>query len=166
MLSPDEFEALFARKIDKSGECWLWTGASTKKGYGWTRLNGEMFYLHRLSYAAHVGALPHGKPCVLHTCDNPPCCRPAHLFPGTKGDNNQDSFYKGRLMPPRRGAVLSVDQVETIRTRYATGREFQRELASEFGVAQTTISQATRGGIWTRAAGAFTQHPPGSRRRA
>lgn len=153
-LSPAGFDALFAGRIDKARECWVWTGPCTKDGYGWTRLDGVTFYLHRLSYAAHVGEIELDKPYVLHSCDNPPCCRPKHLFLGTIADNNRDAFRKGRMRLPcvtgesNGAAVLTRDQVEMIRSRYVAGGVFQKQLADEFGVSQAAISKITRGEHW------------------
>lgn len=78
--------------------CWEWTGARTAYGYGilgrGTREDG-LIYAHRVSWELHNGSLPDGL-CVLHTCDNPPCTNPNHLWLGTKGDNNRDMVAKGR----------------------------------------------------------------------
>ena len=60
-------------------------------GYGATNGNSA----HRLSYSAFNGVIPDGM-CVLHRCDVPLCVNPAHLFLGTRLDNMQDCFMKGR----------------------------------------------------------------------
>jgi len=101
------------------------------------------------------GPIPDGMQ-VLHRCDNPPCCNPAHLFLGTQADNIADMIAK------RRGgavsgeahyrAKLTADQVSAIRARYAAG-ETQVALAREFGVSQTNISRIVRGTTWV-------SHPP------
>lgn len=54
-----------------------------------------MRYSHRVAWEAHFETVPIGL-CVLHRCDNPPCCNPSHLFLGTKADNNRDMLLKGR----------------------------------------------------------------------
>ncbi len=90
-MTPD----LFWRKVDKSGECWLWTGSKVGIGYGKTHYEGKYWRAHRLSWKFTFGEIPDGL-CVLHKCDNPACVRPDHLFLGTFDDNNKDMAKKGR----------------------------------------------------------------------
>jgi hypothetical protein len=80
---------------------------------------------------------------VCHTCDNPPCINPAHLFVATHADNIRDSNRKGR------GAGrLTDDDVLRIRYLLALGRR-QVDIAQAFGVNQTTISAIKVGRIWS-----------------
>jgi hypothetical protein len=92
----------FWAKVDKSGDCWLWTGGLASKGYGqvWVGF-GKKCLAHRVAWELTHGTLPahesyHGI-CVLHRCDNPRCVRPSHLFVGTIGDNIRDMHRKGRF---------------------------------------------------------------------
>ena len=77
-------------------ECWEWKGARVKGGYGNRGIGGGRSALtHRLAYEWVYGPIPAGMH-VLHRCDNPPCCNPAHLFLGTERDNALDKCRKGR----------------------------------------------------------------------
>jgi len=88
--------------------------------------------------------------CVLHRCDNPPCCNPAHLFLGTRTDNSADKVAKGRARGnPTCGeahpqAKLSPADVLAIRD----SSEPQREVARRFGVSHSLISAIRRGTLW------------------
>ena len=72
-------------------ECWLWTAARDRRGYGMF----EHHYASRVAYTLTVG--DPGDLDVLHACDNPPCCNPLHLWAGTAQDNIQDAIAKGRF---------------------------------------------------------------------
>ena len=90
-------ERLAARLVPH-GDCLEFDGYRDKKGYG--RLGAgdgtkRVVLAHRLAYELAHGTVPDGL-CVLHSCDNPPCCRPDHLFLGTRVDNNADMRAKGR----------------------------------------------------------------------
>ena len=86
----------FWAKVDRLGpdECWEWQ-AYRRLGYGRIKVNGQMKTAHRLSWELRFGPILDGL-CVLHRCDNRACCNPAHLFLGTRGDNNRDRKAKGR----------------------------------------------------------------------
>lgn len=86
----------FWRKVDKTGDCWVWTGGKHKDGYGLTGVTGKTELAHRVAWEFTNGKIPEGLH-VLHKCDNPPCVRPDHLFVGTHLDNMQDMNNKGRL---------------------------------------------------------------------
>lgn len=102
------FERFWA-KVDKSaglgphGDCWEWRGA-TVKGYGnvgWA-VDGSVrtFLAHRVSYFLVTGKQPGDVMC--HTCDNPLCVRPEHLWNGTHAENAFDREFKGRGGHPDR----------------------------------------------------------------
>lgn len=84
-----------SHKIDRTGDCWVWTGATDDDGYGIFRSGGSVFRAHRVSYEENVGPIPDGLG-VLHHCDNPPCVRPDHLWTGTTAQNTEDKMRKGR----------------------------------------------------------------------
>lgn len=88
----------FWEKVDKTEECWLWTGAWDHQfGYGNVRRNGKVWRAHRWIFVQLNGWEPE---VVMHTCDNPRCVRPDHLQGGTYLDNNLDMVAKGRRRGP------------------------------------------------------------------
>lgn len=95
---------LWARvvKSPETDGCWVWMGAVCGKGYGVIGVEKQrMEMTHRVSWRIHRGEIPDGMD-VLHTCDNPPCMRPDHLFLGTQLDNMRDASKKGRLADRQR----------------------------------------------------------------
>ena len=90
-------DATFWSRLDKSGDCWIWTGrARLNYGYGAVRRNGRTIGAHRLAYQLHHGSIPAGM-SVRHTCDNTACCNPAHLLLGSQSDNMKDAAVRGRM---------------------------------------------------------------------
>ncbi len=108
----ERFWAKVLRSADS--ECWGWT-AATVQGYGVIGLShrgtGNML-AHRYSYLIHKGPIPDGME-VCHTCDNPPCCNPAHLFLGSHTDNMDDAYAKGRLLTPP-FAILNLSKTHCV----------------------------------------------------
>lgn len=80
------------KKLEINGDCWEWIGYKNKDGYG--RIGGRIL-THVLSWNHHYGDIPKGL-MVCHSCDNPPCVNPKHLWLGTCKQNQMDSFMKGR----------------------------------------------------------------------
>lgn len=142
--------ALFAKHVAQGApeKCWLWKG-HTGGRYGHIKIDGVTRTSSRFAYEVHVGPIPKGM-FVLHRCDNPPCCNPAHLFLGTQLDNMRDKFAKGRHRPagPKGDRCsltkLTETQVREIRASTAANGE----LAQQFGVHPRTIYDVRRGHTW------------------
>ena len=135
--------ARFWAKVDKSGDCWEWTAGKDVGGYGSFYLSGSSIKAHRIAYTITVGDIPDGM-CVLHTCDNPPCVQPDHLFIGTYMDNYHDMKAKGRVYKGYRQhgeshthAKLTEKDVIEIRA----SSDPQRAMARRFGVSDMAISK-------------------------
>jgi len=133
----------FWSKVDKSQNCWVWTAQKHHRdNYGHFKVKGKPVRAHRMSYELTYGPIP-DKLGVCHTCDNPPCVRPDHLFLGTQVDNLQDASKKGRLkgLGTRK---LTEDQVIAI----LKDTRIQREIAKEYNISQHHISMIKLKRCW------------------
>jgi hypothetical protein len=139
----------FWAKVDRSGDCWVWTGRRDPQGYGRTGLSGNSSErAHRLAWKLTHGDIPAGL-WVLHRCDNPPCVRPDHLFLGDNAANMADLVEK-RLSPigERNGtAKLTDEAVREMRQRHAVGEPIAT-LATRFGVSKSVAEKAIHGATW------------------
>lgn len=97
----EELMQSFETKFRKTDSCWEWTGRKSPTGYGYFYM-GKAWpggtkgcYASRASYALYKGEITKGL-FVCHTCDNPGCVNPEHLFLGTCKDNVDDMIRKGR----------------------------------------------------------------------
>ncbi len=134
-------------KVRGPDDCWEWTGAAIK-GYGIIRMGrGRQKYLaHRISYFIRRGVDP-GDKCVCHTCDNPRCVNPAHLWLGTLGDNNLDAIQKGRGQARGEQHSHAKFTEQDVREIRKSG-EPHRSIANQYGVCKTTISRIKCGKRW------------------
>jgi hypothetical protein len=152
MIDDTTLQRFWAR-VDKSGDCWIWTGARASTGYGHFSTKGKDTYAHRFAFEMTYGAVLPGM-CICHTCDNPPCCNPKHLFVGTTADNMADRDRKGRSRiigrPGERNhiAKLTWTQVREIRAIYAQGGYTQRRLARMFGISNGNVAAILQGKTW------------------
>lgn len=134
--------------------CWLWSGATSAGGYGSIRRTGaerRQINTHRAAWEVHRGPIPDGL-SVLHRCDTPACCNPAHLFLGTQHDNMVDKIVKGRARRPQGeaapGAKLSTaDVVEMRRLRMDEGLT-QAALAGRYGISAGVVQHILAGRKW------------------
>lgn len=137
--------------IGDEDECWEWQGGIKKDGYGYFLWGKKgIRYAHIAAYEFFIGKR-HGK-CVCHSCDNPPCCNPSHLWLGTNKQNSVDMVVKGRQSKGEKhwAAKLTLKEVMKIRKLYKTGIYTHSELAVKFGVSSSHISNLLRkqGGKW------------------
>ena len=127
--------------------CWEWQGGRQHQGYGQFRIRERTQAAHRVAWEMSYGPIPKGM-VVCHKCDNPPCCRPDHLFLGTTRDNQRDKWAKGRGSAYRgvtnASAKLTADEVRKLRSLAASGRYSLTALARMFGITRNAVTKAVR----------------------
>lgn len=149
-------EQRFWAKVDTTGgmeACWPYQGAARgPEGYGAFWVDGRHEIASRVAYRLANGEIPLGHD-VCHSCDNPPCCNPLHLFAAPHSENIADKVAKRRQAAGERvgSAKLTGDQVRAIRARLTGRRGEQAALAREYGISQSTMSQIARGLWWRHA---------------
>jgi hypothetical protein len=141
-----------------TADCIHWPGSVTAGGYG----RVGHIYAHRFVWEITNGPIPKGL-SVCHTCDNPPCVNPRHLFLGTHAENHKDKDQKGRsnnAAKPRRGVFngnskLTDKDVIDIRRRAVIGIKGSRTqrgnlaaLAREYSVQPTLIWAVAKRRLW------------------
>lgn len=142
--TPGTLKEHWFRYVDETPEnaCWLWMGPKDKDGYGKMCHEGKHLRAHRVSYELHIGKIESGK-LVCHSCDNPTCVNPAHLFVGTNSENMIDMVCKERGGAQK----LSPSDVMAIRTLLAEGYGAE-DVAVKFNVHVYTIRRIRNGRRW------------------
>lgn len=140
--------------------CWEWSRSRNPAGYGKMGMNWVLYKTHRIAYTLFCGQIPDGL-CVCHHCDNPPCCRPDHLFLGTASDNQRDMVAKGRhgggaaRIPPenrtrgQRSHFAKLTDADVLAIRDAVKRGDRRDgIARRYGVTRHTVRSIAKGLTW------------------
>lgn len=156
-LFSDEVKGRFWQKVNilSDDECWLWTAAINRKGYGSFTPGRHIYHIagtkiaHRFAFLFGKGSLQK-ELLVCHSCDTPGCCNPNHLWQGTAKENSVDMVAKERSCRGERQGhtMLTNSDVKAIRACIKTGRFEQKELAEKFSVAQQTISRIVTNKDW------------------
>jgi hypothetical protein len=146
----------FDLKVDRSagpGACWPWTAGRYRAGYGAFSVADKPVKAHRYALRRALGRELSPDEWVLHSCDFPPCCNPAHLRVGDHNDNVADKVARGRVARQRGEAHgmarLTADQVVQVRAAYEAGGVLQRELAVRFGVSTSAIGLVVNRKNWS-----------------
>jgi hypothetical protein len=172
-LSQKDIESFWAQVDTRPGQgphgdCHEWQGGRFSKQYGaFSPHRGMIARAHRIAYYLTTGDDP-GSLFVLHSCDNPPCCNPAHLWKDTHQANVEDRDNKGHkggasgslngmyTHPEARGigernagAKFSAHDVQEIRRKYATGEYTLTDLGKEYGTHFAYISLIVNRKRWT-----------------
>ena len=166
MLNLRDARRLWSKvRVGDLDDCWEWQAYRTSKGYGRFALNGEPQDVHRVVYREFYGdgldeidpTSPNQRMTVMHDCDNPSCCNPAHLRLGTNAKNARDRVEKGRqarghhvnVGSAHGNHILNESTVQYIKDECAKGVwGTQTRLARELGVSPQQISRIANGIQW------------------
>jgi hypothetical protein len=103
----------FEAKVDRSGDCHIWTSATNQGGYGRIYLRGRHPTAHRIAWVIANDRDVPAQMAICHSCDERRCVNPDHLWLGSFSENMTDMYAKGRGFSTRRrgGAVILADQL-------------------------------------------------------
>lgn len=125
--------------VDRSNPdgCWPWMRAKRNaQGHGGFWDGQRWTHAHRVAYSLTYGPIPAGM-SVCHRCDNPPCCRPDHLFLGSHAENMADMASKRR--------TRRVDgETESRALELLSSGMGQREVGAALGLGKTTVARIAR----------------------
>jgi hypothetical protein len=146
---PTPLAKRFWDKVKAGSGCWEWQGALQPNGYGKIRGDDSHDYrhvgAHRVSWELHYGPIDVGR-LVCHTCDNPRCVRPEHLFLGSPQDNQRDCVAKGRHNPRPLRIHATRENIDEVQRAYAAG-ERQYLIAERLGVPRPFVCDVLKGRV-------------------
>lgn len=153
---PENVAIRFWSKVTKMGEdeCWDWHGCLSDCGYGLMTHKRKHWKAHRFAYFLTYGEFDPLMD-VLHKCDNPKCCNPAHLKLGTASENMRDAYARGRKIPwnPKGSihpmAKINEQQAIEIRTLFATGTFSKRAIGKRFGITASAVGSIVKRRTWS-----------------
>jgi hypothetical protein len=138
--------------------CWLWLGATDADGYGLiynTDAPPSHFRATHICCQLTGRDIPAGK-LVCHTCDNPTCVRPDHLWIGSHQENARDRDLKGRhahcgpITPAsgiRHPMALYGDRIGDVHSLRTIGLTY-REIAMRVSMSASNVGRILRGETW------------------
>jgi hypothetical protein len=153
-FGPQPLAVRFAQKFVRGGDadCWLWTGAISahkrKRNHRQGHIiadDGSTLISSRAAWLIFKGEIPAGSH-VLHTCDNPICVNPHHLFLGTNTDNIADRMAKGRSTIGEKDGFAKLTTEQVIAISSAVGPVAQ--IARQYGIGRTQVYRIRRKETW------------------
>jgi hypothetical protein len=134
------------------GGCWEWKGSLDQDGYGvFHGVFNDVLYkrAHRFSWAFHsLSDIPKGM-MVCHSCDNPKCVNPGHLWLGSAAENHDDMVAKGRRRSQAGEASHRAKVTEEqARAILADARPYS-EIAAAYGLKISSVSSIKNRVSWS-----------------
>jgi DNA-binding CsgD family transcriptional regulator len=156
-LIPLNVKERIENSIISKESCWL-TNYSKNSKKPSISIEGVRYLLTRVIYKLYKGKDP-GELYVCHTCDNPRCINPDHLWLGTCADNmadkkNKNRQTKGSIVP---SSKLTEEKVIEIKKLLIENKLTLKEIKNRFGVGNRTISEINSGKRWSHVEGVGTK---------
>lgn len=144
----ERLKMFFESKVVRKEGCWDWKGSLDKNGYPQLYFGNTKAKGHRVSYEIYNGIIPDGL-CVCHSCDNPKCTNPEHLWLGTKQENTEDEVKKGRQSKgeDRYNSKLNNEKVKKIREMISLGVTVSH-LSRIYNVSFMCVQNIKNGKTW------------------
>lgn len=150
-------------------ECWTWVGAGSGRGNGYGKFRTsnprKSKPAHIFAWEVHNGRRPAAGLFICHSCDNPPCCNPHHLWEGTHTQNMRDMIAKGRRHQVQQrgesnpGAKLSEFDVQNIIRMICAGAS-NKGTARHYSLHHSTVSCIRQGTTWGHLPRPYGTTPP------
>jgi len=145
----------FAKTIEASSGCLIWTGAVQRHSYGAFKIGHQKIDAHVASWRIANGGqpVPLGQ-LVMHKCDCRMCVNPQHLQLGTVSQNMLDAHRGGRgedfksQGEDHYGAILTDEMVQRIRAEYVPYKRSFNQMAREIGVSESCVRLAYHRKSW------------------
>ena len=150
-------EIRFREKYTPAGvdECWLWYNRPANYSYAYFWDGRRQVGAHRYALQLKIGRELIRSEFACHSCDNPFCVNPHHLFVGSSADNSQDMVNKFRKETGEDvyGAKMTCHLVFEMRVKYATGLHTLKALATEYGITESNAHHILLGKTWRHVGG-------------
>lgn len=130
-------------RVLEEDECWPWMATKNAQGYGSFWIGGGLRPASRVSFAIHNPHIPVLRGShICHTCDNPECVNPRHLWQGTPGENSLDKIAKSRV--PTKITIQDIDEIRATATDWSGAKS----CAKKFGISSGHARAIARGLYW------------------
>jgi len=138
-------------------ECWEWLAQKDKDGYGRIKIKKKCLRAHRFSFFIHNGFVDKNL-YVCHSCDNPSCVNPHHLWIGTNRDNQNDLVEKSKIINKKNKSKnmgekshlskLKEEDVIAIRNLYLDKSILIKDIANKFDITITNVQDIVKNKTW------------------
>ena len=150
MSSEAVIDWMLEQSIRTEDGCFEFRKSLDKDGYGTTTSEGKKYRANRLMLGFLKGRELQREELALHTCHNPSCIHPEHLYLGTPKENTRDMFDSHRT--PNIGATHHQSKLNPKKVWLI--RKYRDQLSTKFmarslNVSTTTILNVLRGDVWT-----------------